>query len=152
MCERVDPKQCKIRTCLGHKSLQENTDLKLKFHHCSRIRPYIRIANGVEKYVKEATPVQEEERASGSHPQANGTLFRWDKEDGVTFKYKIPKIHIASKCHNSSRIYYDTKMLDEKKMPKFHKANAIHSAVLVSEQMDRRSGKSWKNKKKFNIA
>ena len=41
------------------------------------------------------------------------------KEDGLTLKYKIPKIHVTSQCRNSSRIYYDTKMLDAKEMQEF---------------------------------
>ena len=41
----------------------EDTALKLKLH--LQTTSWIRIVNGVEKYVREAMPIQEEERASG---------------------------------------------------------------------------------------
>ena len=93
--------------------------------------------------------------------EATSHLFHCDKEDGLTLKYKIPKIHIASKCRNSSRIYYDTKMLDEKEMPEFliveslknarKSCQKIRAAVLVSEQTDRSSGKWWWKLEKVSI-
>ena len=73
---------------------------------------WIRIVNGVEKYVREAMPIQEEERASGK-PAAkarpilkpsltsDGTLFRWNRENGSTLKRKDPRTLIASRCQDS---------------------------------------------------
>ena len=45
----------------------EDSALKLKLHHYSKIKPLLgsELVNGVEKYVREAMPIQEEERASG---------------------------------------------------------------------------------------
>ena len=44
----------------------EDSAFKLKIHLYSEIKPFIasELVNGVEKYVREAMPIQEEERAS----------------------------------------------------------------------------------------
>ena len=53
----------------GHKSLQINRKIRNSSEVPSLFEDqnvsWIRIASGVEKYVREAMPVQEEERASG---------------------------------------------------------------------------------------
>ena len=68
-------------------------------------------------------PIQEEERACRNqhwnrHQQVVGTLFRWDRENGTTLKYKDPR-NLTSRCQSSWLKYFDTRKLVEKKMPEF---------------------------------
>ena len=70
LCKRVDQKQWTMRSCLGDKRFAkqlEETALKLKSHLLfeDRITSWIRIVNGDAKYVREAMPIQEGERAAG---------------------------------------------------------------------------------------
>ena len=70
LCKRVDRKamhdSALSRTQMFAKHT-EDTALKLKFHLCSKTKPLpgLELLNGVEKCVREAMPIQEEERASG---------------------------------------------------------------------------------------
>ena len=66
----MDPKQSTIWPSLGHKSFAINTEdalLKSKFNLCvkDQTESWIRIVKGIDKFVREAMPIQEEENASG---------------------------------------------------------------------------------------
>ena len=64
-------------------------------------------------------PLQRRDQHWNRHQQAIGTLFRWDRENGSTLKWKVSRTLIASRCQNSWLKYFDTRMLVEKKMPEF---------------------------------
>ena len=68
--QRMDPKQCTIWPCTRTKKFAittEDTVLKFRFNLCFKIKPYLgfEIVNGIDKFVREAMPIQEEETASG---------------------------------------------------------------------------------------
>ena len=65
MCKRVDRKRCTIRPCLGKTHGRYSVEDKVPSLSEDQTTSWIRIVNGVEKYVREAMPIQEEERASG---------------------------------------------------------------------------------------
>ena len=85
-----DIKVCKIH---GRYSVE----VKVPSFFEDQTTSWIRIVNGVEKYLKEAMPIHEEERASGKpaakarptlkpSSTSNWNLLRWDKENGSTLK------------------------------------------------------------------
>ena len=91
---------------------------------------WIRIVTGVENYVREAMPIQEEERSSvkpaaKSKPilkpssTSNRIFIPMGQRNGATLKCKGPRTVIASRCQNSLVNYFDTRKLVEKKMPEF---------------------------------
>ena len=70
-CKRMDPKQCTIWPSLGHKSLQQKRRYSIEVQVQSLFKDqnesWIRIVNGsdgIDKLVREAMPIQEEEKAS----------------------------------------------------------------------------------------
>ena len=80
--------------------------------------------NGIDKFVREAMPIQEEEKASGK-PAAKArpilkpsSTSEWDFTlNALTLKHWNPKILIVFKCQNSLVDYFDTvNKLIEKKM------------------------------------
>ena len=91
---------------------------------------WIRIVNGVENDVREAMPIQEEERASvkpaaKSKPilkpssTSNRIFIPTGQRNASTLKCEDPRTLIASRCQNSLVNYFDTRKLVEKKMPEF---------------------------------
>ena len=65
----MDRKRCTIRPCLGDKFARNTEDtacveVKVPSLFEDQTTSWIKIVNGVEKYVREAMPIQEEERAS----------------------------------------------------------------------------------------
>ena len=86
--------------------------------------------NGVENDVREAMPIQEEERASvkpaaKSKPilkpssTSNRIFIPMGQRNGSTLKCEDPRTFIASRCQNSLVNHFDTRKLVEKKMPEF---------------------------------
>ena len=69
LCKRVDRKRCTIRPCLGQKVCKthgrHSVEVKVPSFFEDRTSFWMRIESGVEKCVREAMPIQEEERASG---------------------------------------------------------------------------------------
>ena len=67
--KRVDPKQCTIWPSLGHKSLQSLRQIQYwsssSICCIKKIKPYLGLfVNGIDTFVREAMPIQEEEKAS----------------------------------------------------------------------------------------
>ena len=91
----------------------------------------IRIVNGVEKYVREAKPIQEEERASGKgrdqngnrHQQAIGTLFRLNTEKWIDMKRsKDPYCFMMSK--------FITQLLRHKEVGREEDARVLYDRIV----------------------
>ena len=91
---------------------------------------WVRIVNGIDKFVREAMPIQEEENASGK-PAAKAspkfkpsstfgwdfTFLLWNRDNGLTLKYGNPRIVTVFKCRNSSLDHFDrVNKFIEKKM------------------------------------
>ena len=67
--------QCAIWPSLGHKSLQSLFQ--------DRTVSWIRIVNGIDKFVREAMPIQEEEKASVKPAAKAGPILKPSSTSGV---------------------------------------------------------------------
>ena len=61
----MDPKQCTIWSSLGHKEFAINTEdtvieVQVQSLFKDQTESWIRIVNGTDRFVREATPIQEE--------------------------------------------------------------------------------------------
>ena len=136
---------------------------------------WIRIVNGTDKFVREAMPIQEVEKASWK-PAAKAetniktVILLWNRENGLTMKYRNPKLLIVFKCQNSSLDYFDTvNKLIERMMEESIKTKLLMNArkklsddtgsdaasrqysALVSRRIDISSGKRWRTEEKVSI-
>ena len=80
---------------------------------------WIRIVNGIDKFVREAMPLQEEEKAS-EKPAAKArpilkpsSIGGWDftlveQRKWIDMKHRNAMILLVFKCQNSSLVYFDT--------------------------------------------
>ena len=95
--------------------------------------------NGIDKFVREAMPIQEEEKASRK-PAANArpilkpsstsgrTLLLLSKDNGLTLKHRNPRILIVFKCRSSVLDCFDTvKKFIEKKMQESIKTKLLNA-------------------------
>ena len=69
LCKRVDQKQRTIRPCLGGKCVQNN-----------QTTSWIKVVSGVEKYVREAMPIQEREELRGDPLQRLNQYWQQSKD------------------------------------------------------------------------
>ena len=88
--KRVDPKQCTTWPSLGNKSLQQirkNTCIEVQVQSLFKFQTesWIRIVNGVEKYVRESMRIQEEERASGKPAAKARPILMPSSTNGLDF-------------------------------------------------------------------
>ena len=105
----------------------------------------IRIANGIDKFVREAMPIQEEEKASGRpaakarpklkpSPTSGGDSTLMNTDNGLTLKYRNQRILIVFKCQNSLFDCFDTvNKFVEKKM-----VESIATKLLVNARRNYR--------------
>ena len=189
--KRLDPKQCTIWTNLGHKSLQstlEGTALKSKFNLCFKIKTNLGLElwTVIDKICQRShadprgresfrgNPLQKQDQYWNRHQQVVGTLLLRNRDNGLTLKYKNPRILIVFKCQNSLLDYFDTKnKLIEKKMQEFITTKSRMNAgknvrryrilvrwddaairqysALVNSSMDIRSGKRCRTEEKVSI-
>ena len=70
--KRMDPEQCTVWPSLGPKSLQKirkiysiEVQVQVQSLFRDQTESWIRIVNGIDKFAREAMPIQEEEKASG---------------------------------------------------------------------------------------
>ena len=108
----------------------EDTVLKSKFHVCSKIKPCLGLelwsvltslseepCRSKRKKKLLRNPLQNQDQYWNRHQQVVGTLLLWDKDNGLSLKYRNPKILIVFKCRNSLLDCFDTvNKLIEKKM------------------------------------
>ena len=106
-----------IKVCNKHGRYSIEVQVQSLFK--DQTESWIRIVNGIDKFVREAMPIQEEEKASGK-PAATARLILkpsstsgWDftpldRDNGLTLKYRNPKILIVFKCQNSLLDCFDT--------------------------------------------
>ena len=114
---------------------------------------WIRIVNGIDKFVREAMPIQEEEKPSvnplqkrdqyfNRHQQVVGASFLLDRENGLTLKHRNQMILVVFMCRNSCLDYYDTvkkfieKMMEQSNMTQLSmNARESNSTILKIDQL-----------------
>ena len=91
----------------------------------------MRSVNNIVKFVREAMPIQEEDKASENSGAKVRPLLKpsltsgWDllllnRDNGLTLKHRNPMILVVFKCQNSSLDYFDTvKKFIEKLMEQY---------------------------------
>ena len=109
---------------------------------------WIKIVNGVEKYVREAMPIQEEERASVKPAaKARPTLkpsstSKWDFIPDI--EVQRSKDPYCFQMSNSLLNYFDTRKLVEKKMPEFLMTELLRNAWKFYQMIQDIGQTKWK--------
>ena len=149
----MDPKQCTIRPSLGHKSLQcwsSSSIFVFKIKPNLGLELWTVLTNLSEKPCRSkrkrklrGNPLQKRDQHWNSHQQVIGTLLLWNGDNGLTLKYRNPRILIVFKCQNSFLDYFGTvNKLIEKKM---------QESITTKWQMDISSGERWRTEEKVSI-
>ena len=124
----------------------EDTALKSKFNLCKqKTNLGLEIANGIDKFVREVMPIQEEEKASEKPAAKARPILKpsptsgWDstlmnRDNGLTLKYRNRRMLIVFKRQNSLLDCFDTvNKFVEKKM-----VESIATKLLVNARRNYR--------------
>ena len=155
--QRVDPKQCAIRTHLGRKSLQSQRNIQ----YWSLGSIFVSRSNQIldansERYWQICQRSHADPRGRGSfgetrcksEPIRKPSSFSLERENGRTLKHRNQMILAVFKCRNSSLDYYDTvKEFNEKLMEQSIKTKLLMNAR--KKQFDNNEHWSVDKKKEF---
>ena len=95
----MDPKQCTIWPSLGHESLQQyggySVEVQVQSLFQDQTVSWIRIVNGIDKFVRrEAMPIEEEEKASVKPAAKARPMLKPPSTSGWDFiPYRTEKMH-----------------------------------------------------------
>ena len=85
-CKMVDPKQCAVWPSLGHYSIEVQVQSLFQDQTVS----WIRIVNGIDKFVREAMPIQEDEKSSVKPAARARPMLKPSSTSDVNFVNSTP--------------------------------------------------------------